>query len=227
MMPPATSPSPSSSRDAAAHLRARPARARRRPAAPARRRRVVVSGILRKSSSDLQVAARRAPCTRPRPARAPSRRSPGWPSAIASITLRVRDVVGAQLVRIEHDLVLPHHAADASRPRRRWARVFSSYLRNQSCSARSCDRSMRAAAIDQRVLVDPADAGRIGAERRPWPAPAAATAPGSGTRARASAPSTGRCRPRTARRRTSRRRTNSRAPSSRPAPTASSSSADR
>ena len=32
---------------------------------------------------------------------------------IASITLRVRDAVGAQPVGVEHDLVLPHHAADA------------------------------------------------------------------------------------------------------------------
>ena len=103
------------------------------------------------------------------------------------------------------------------------ARAFSSYFRNQSWSARSCAEVVPAGAVDERVLVDPADAGRVGPERRLAPAPAAATAPGSGTRARASAPSTGRCRPRTARRRTSRRRTSSRAPSSRPAPTASSS----
>ncbi len=43
---------------------------------------------------------------------------------------------------------------------------FNSYLRNQSCSARSCARSLLAAAVDERVLVDPAHAGRVGAERR-------------------------------------------------------------
>ena len=55
-------------------------------------------------------------------------------------------------------------------------RVFSSYFRNQSCSARSCGQVVLAAAVDQRVLVDPADAGGVGAERglgglagsRPW-----------------------------------------------------------
>ena len=86
------------------------------------------------------------------------------------------NAVGAQLVGIEHDLVLAHHAADASPPRRRSATVFSSYLRNQSCSARSWRESCLPAAVDQRVLVDPADAGRVGPERRPWRWPAGATA---------------------------------------------------
>ncbi len=44
--------------------------------------------------------------------------------------------------------------------------VFSSNFRNQSCSARSCAASMRAAAVDQRVLVDPADAGGVRPELR-------------------------------------------------------------
>ena len=63
-----------------------------------------------------------------------------------------------------------------------------------------------AAAVDQRVLVDPADAGRIRPERGAGAGAAAGSAPGSGTRRRASAPSTGRSCRRTARRRTSRRR---------------------
>jgi hypothetical protein len=41
-----------------------------------------------------------------------SRRSPGWPAAYRLDHLGVGDAVGGQLVGIEHDLVLAHHAAD-------------------------------------------------------------------------------------------------------------------
>ena len=92
MTPPATSPSPFSSAmprriSGPTWMRATSPRRTGTPAS------VVVSGIVRKSSSDLQVAARRAPCTRPRPARAPSRRSPVGVAAAPSTTVRMRDVV--------------------------------------------------------------------------------------------------------------------------------------
>ena len=54
----------------------------------------------------------------------------------------VWDAVGAQPVGIEHDLVLAHHAADR-RDLGHVRHAFSSYFRNQSCSARSSARSWR------------------------------------------------------------------------------------
>ena len=44
--------------------------------------------------------------------------------------------------------------------------VFSSYRRNQSCSARSCPRSFWPRPVHERVLIDPAHSGRVRTERR-------------------------------------------------------------
>jgi hypothetical protein len=54
----------------------------------------------------------------------------------------VRDAIGAQPLGIEHDLVLAHHAADDATSAT-FGTAFSSYCRNQSCSARSCAEIVR------------------------------------------------------------------------------------
>ena len=123
------------------------------------------TGIARKSSSDLQVAARAHHVLGLGEL---DHRAAGLAVGVADRGDHLRE---RQVVRLEprRDRRRPGTAAPCRRPsppRRRSARVFSSYLRNQSCSARSCARSCSAGAIDERVFVDPADAGRVGPERR-------------------------------------------------------------
>ena len=70
----------------------------------------------------------------------------------------------AQLVRIEHDLILAHHAADGGdfgdvRHRLQFE------LQEPVVERAQLTEVVRAAAIDQRVLVDPAHAGCIRAQR--------------------------------------------------------------
>ena len=132
--------------------------------------------------------------------------------------LLVGDAVGDQLVRVEHHLVLPHHAADAGHLGH-VGQALQFVLQEPVLQARAVATG-RCGPSDR-----PARTGRSSRRRwhrgraRSWRRPAGGPAPGSGIRARASAPSTGRCRPRTARRRSCRRRTRSRAPSWRRAPT--------
>ncbi len=140
--------------------------------------------------------------------------------------LGVRNVECAQPFGVEHDLVLAHHAADA-RDLRDIGDRLQLVLEEPVLQRAQLRQVHLSAAVDERVFVDPAHARRVGPERGLGLRPAGATAPGSGIRARASAPSTDRCRPRTGCRRTSRQTSKSRAPPWRPAPTASWWPADR
>ena len=82
----------------------------------------------------------------------------------ASIDGRLRDAERAHAVRIEDDLVLAHHAADAGDfgdVRHR----LQLELQEPVVERPKLTEVLRAAAVDQRVLVDPADAGRVRPER--------------------------------------------------------------
>ncbi len=76
----------------------------------------------------------------------------------------VSDVVAPQLVRIEHDLVLPHHAADA-RDFRNVGHGLELVLEEPVLERTQLRQVHLAALVDERVLVYPAHAGRIGPER--------------------------------------------------------------
>jgi hypothetical protein len=78
---------------------------------------------------------------------------------------RLRDAEGAHAVGIEHHLVLAHHAADA----RYLGNVryrFQLELQEPVVERSQLTQVPGAAAVDERVLVDPAHAGRVGAEGR-------------------------------------------------------------
>ncbi len=78
--------------------------------------------------------------------------------------LRVRDAVRGELVGIEHDLILAHHAADRSDFGDIGHRL--QLVPQKPVLQRAQLRNiLRAAAVDQRILVDPADAGCVRAER--------------------------------------------------------------
>ena len=77
----------------------------------------------------------------------------------------VRDAVGAQLVREEDDLVLAHHAAD----RGHFGHVrhgLQLVLQEPILQRAEFAQVMPAAAVHQRVLVDPAHAGGVGPQGR-------------------------------------------------------------
>ena len=76
----------------------------------------------------------------------------------------LRQVVGAQPVGIEHDLVLLHHAADR-RDLRDVRHRFELVLQEPILKRAQLREVVPAAAIDERVFVDPADACRVRAER--------------------------------------------------------------
>lgn len=77
---------------------------------------------------------------------------------------RLRDAVGTQLVGIEDDLVLAHHAADA-RDFRDVRHGLQLELQEPVVERAQLPEIVTAGAIDERVLVHPADAGRIRPER--------------------------------------------------------------
>ena len=78
--------------------------------------------------------------------------------------LLVGDAVGDQLVRIEHHLVLAHHAADAG-DLGHVGQALQFVLQEPVLQRAQLRQVVASRAIDQRVLEDPADAGGIGAER--------------------------------------------------------------
>src|SRR5437879_4530307 len=79
--------------------------------------------------------------------------------------LALRDAVCAQPIRIEHDLILAHHAADARNFRNVGHRL--QLVLQEPVLQRTQLRQIHVArAVDQRVLINPAHTGRVGAERR-------------------------------------------------------------
>ena len=76
----------------------------------------------------------------------------------------VRDGVSGQLLRVEHDLVLPHHAADRSHLGNIGHRL-QFVLEKPVLQRPQLPQVLRAAAVDQRILVNPAHARRVRAER--------------------------------------------------------------
>ena len=75
--------------------------------------------------------------------------------------LRVREVVGAQARGVEHDLVLLHHAADG-RDLGHVRDRLQLELQEPVLQRAQLREIVPAAAVDQRVLVNPAHARRIG-----------------------------------------------------------------
>ena len=76
----------------------------------------------------------------------------------------VRNAVGRELVRIEHHLVLAYHAAD----RRHLGHVgygLEFELEEPVLQGAQLREVLRAGPVDQRILVDPAHAGRIRPDR--------------------------------------------------------------
>ena len=163
MMPPATSPSPFELGDAAAHFRAdldaRDVAQAHRDAGVGRRQRNLAEVVER-----LQVAGG-------------AHHVLGFAQfqhRAAGLLVRllhgvdhlaVRDVVGAQPIGIEHDLVLAHHAADA-RHLRHVGHRLQLVLEEPVLQRAQLRQVHLARAIDQRIFVDPAHAGRVGTERR-------------------------------------------------------------
>ncbi len=79
--------------------------------------------------------------------------------------LSERQVVGLEPRRVDDDLVLAHHAAD----RRNLGDVrdrLQLVLEEPVLERAKLREVLRALAVDQRVLVDPAHTGRVGTERR-------------------------------------------------------------
>ena len=74
--------------------------------------------------------------------------------------LGVRDAVGRKLVRIEHDLVLAHHAAHGS-DLGHVGHGLQLVLEKPVLQRAQLRDVHLAAAVDQRILVDPTDAGRV------------------------------------------------------------------
>src|SRR6266705_2723229 len=77
---------------------------------------------------------------------------------------RVRDIERPQPRGVEHDLVLLHHTADA-RDFRDVRHGLQLVLEEPVLQRTQLRQVHAAAAIDERVLVDPADTGRVGSER--------------------------------------------------------------
>ena len=78
--------------------------------------------------------------------------------------LGMRDPVGRQFLGIEHDLVLTHHAAHGGHLGD-IGHGLQFVLEEPVLQGAQLRSVLCAAAVDQRVLVDPADAGGIGPER--------------------------------------------------------------
>ena len=78
--------------------------------------------------------------------------------------LVVGHAIGREFHRIEHDLVLLDHAADGSHFGDIW-QALELEAQEPVLQRAQLGEVVAAAAIDERVLVDPADAGRIGTER--------------------------------------------------------------
>ncbi len=76
---------------------------------------------------------------------------------------RVRNAVGAQPIGIENDLVLAHHAADGG-DLGHVGHALQLVLEEPVLDRAQLPEVVAARSIDERVLVDPADAGGIGPE---------------------------------------------------------------
>lgn len=77
---------------------------------------------------------------------------------------RLRDAVGAHPVRVQHHLVLAHHAAQA-RHLRHIGHGLQLEAQEPVVERAQLPEIVPAAAVDQRVFVDPAHPGRVGAKR--------------------------------------------------------------
>ncbi len=162
MIPPTTSPSPSSSA-MPRRISGPTARARRPPAAPACRPR-------HHAPDRAEILQRLAGSRGARTMYSASASSSTEPPVSRLASLDRRDHLRQrQVVRLEprgstttwYWRTMPPTVATSAT----LGTVFSSYLRNQSCSARNCARSCLPRAVDERVLVDPAHAGGVRAER--------------------------------------------------------------
>ena len=78
--------------------------------------------------------------------------------------LLLRDVECAQPIRIEHDLVLPHHAAEGGHLRDVRDRL-QLILQEPVLHGAQLRQIVSPASVDERVLVNPADSGRIWPQR--------------------------------------------------------------
>ncbi|MDR8993814.1 hypothetical protein FEP57_05930 [Burkholderia multivorans] len=76
----------------------------------------------------------------------------------------LRDAVSAQLVRVEHDLVLAHHAADAG-DLGDVRHCFQLELQEPVVQRAQLSEVVLSGLVDQRVLVHPSHAGRVRPER--------------------------------------------------------------
>jgi hypothetical protein len=77
---------------------------------------------------------------------------------------RVRNSVGTQPLGIEHDLVLAHHAAEGS-DFGDIGHGFELVAQQPVLQRSQLTEIMLAGPVDERVLVNPADAGGVGAQR--------------------------------------------------------------
>ncbi len=162
MMPPVTSPSPSSSaipRRSSGPI-CRCATSPRRTGTPVALAR---SGMTRKSSRVL-----RYPVARTMYSASPSSRPihlfPGSPRGWLQYGAQ-RDAIGSQPIRIEHDLVLTHGAAHGG-DLGHVGDGLELVLEEPILQRPQLRNVMFARAIDERVFIDPANAGGIGPERR-------------------------------------------------------------
>ena len=78
--------------------------------------------------------------------------------------LAMGDTEGGQLHRIEHDLILLHHAADAG-DLGHTGHTFQLVTQEPVLQAAQLRQIVAAGPVDQRIFIDPADPGRVGPDR--------------------------------------------------------------